>query len=196
MTTSARSDIEYLGMIPPPGTNSEGLDSKALPKYLPGLSENEEAPKMVHPDEMKIYSSVADILVGEDSDGKSEDNDTDFEDMSKEESEREYQKLLPGNKIRYIQFYSFHLQLQRNERCSGMLYQTICHQMCSELYPTMPEAIASEEMSTYDVDPNHVQVEKVIQKDGAVVEKILPILIKGEPNQEHTTKEPSIMTPY
>ena len=77
-----------------------------------------------------------------------------------------------------------------------MLYQTIHHQVCSELYPTMPKAIASEEMSTYDVDPNHIQVEKIIQKDGAVVKKILPILIKAEPDQEHTTKEPSIMTPY
>ena len=77
-----------------------------------------------------------------------------------------------------------------------MPYQTIHHQMHSELYPTMPEAIVSEEMSTYDVDSNHVQVEKVIQKDGAVVKKILPILIKAEPDQEHITKESSIMTLY
>ena len=60
----------------------------------------------------------------------------------------------------------------------------------------MPEAVASEELSTYEVDPNHVQVEKVIQKDGAVIKKILPILIKAEPDQVHTTTEASIMTQY
>ena len=72
----------------------------------------------------------------------------------------------------------------------------IRHQMHSELFPAMPETVASEELSTYEVNPNYVQVEKVIQKDGAIIKKILPILIKAEPDQEHTTKEPSIMMPY
>ena len=116
--------------------------------------------------------------------------------MSDGKLEQEYQKLSPGDKIKYNQFYSFHLQMQRNERCSGMLYQAICHQVCSELYPTMPETVASEELATYEVNPDHVQAEKVIQRDEAVVKKILPILIKVEPNHEHTTKEPTIMTPY
>ena len=97
MTTSASNDIEYLEMIPPPVTNLEGLDSKALPEYLPWLSEHEEAPRMGHPDEMKIHSAVTDVLVGEDSDGKSEDNDTDFEDMFEEDLGREYQKLSLGD---------------------------------------------------------------------------------------------------
>ena len=86
--------------------------------------------------------------------------------------------------------------MQMNEWCSGMLYQTIYHQVCSELYPTMPETVASEELATYEVNPDHVQVEKVIQRDGVVMKKILPILIKAEPDHEHTTKEPTIMTPY
>ena len=77
-----------------------------------------------------------------------------------------------------------------------MLYQAIHHQIHSELYHTVPEAVASEELATYEVDPDHVQVEKVIQRDGTVVKKILPILIKAEPDHEHTTKEPTIMTPY
>ena len=63
--------------------------------------------------------------------------------------------------------------MKRNERCSGMLYQTIRHQVYSELYPTMPETVASEELATYEVNPNHVQVEKIIQRDGAVMKKIL-----------------------
>ena len=86
--------------------------------------------------------------------------------------------------------------MQRNERSSGMPSQAIHHQVCSELYTTMQETVASEELATYEVDPDHVQVGKVIQRDGAVVKKILPILIKAEPDQKHTTKKPSIMTPY
>ena len=191
MTSSTSDDIEVLSTMPPPASRLVGLDKEVLPEYVPKLIGDEEAPRIIHPEEGKIFSAVTDILVGEDSYGNRENNNTDFDDMSDVELEREYQKLSPGDKIQYNQLYSFHLQLQCNERCSGILNQMIRHQMCSKLFPAMPETVASEELSTYEVDPNHDQVEKVIQKDGAIVKKILPILIKAEPDQEHNDPIPA-----
>ena len=77
-----------------------------------------------------------------------------------------------------------------------MLYQTIQRQMRSELFPALPETVASEELIKCEVYPNHVQVEKAVQKNGTVIKRILPILIKEEPDKEHITKEPSLLMPY
>ena len=108
MTSSTSDDIEVLNTMPPPASRLVGLDKEVLPEYVPKLIENEEAPRMIHPEEGKIFSTVTNVLVWEDSDGNIEDNNMDFEDMSNGELDREYQKLpeSPRDKIWYNQFKS------------------------------------------------------------------------------------------
>ena len=109
MTSSTSDDTEVLSTMPPPASRLIGMDKEVLPEYMPRLIGDEEAPRMIHSEEGKIFSAVIDVLVGEDSDGNIEDNDTDFEDMSDGELEREYQKLSLGDKIWYNQSYNFHI---------------------------------------------------------------------------------------
>ena len=195
MRTSASNDIEYLETILPPVINLEGLDNKVLPKYLPQLSKHEQAPRMVHPDEMKIYSVVIDILVGQDSDGKSEDNDTDFEDMSEEELEniKNCHREIKSDVISFIAFIYNYKGMRDVQACCTKPSITRC---TVNYTPPCLRPSPVKRCPPMMWTQNHVQVEKVIQKDGAAVKKILPILIKAEPDQEHTTKEPSIMTLY
>ena len=79
MTSSTSDDIEVLSTMPPPASRLIGLDKEVLPEYMPRLIGDEEAPRMIHSEEGKIFSAATDVPVGEDSDGNIGDNGTHFE---------------------------------------------------------------------------------------------------------------------
>ena len=50
--------------------------------------------------------------------------------------------------------------------------------------------MAKEELANVDIDEEQVQIVKMVDKDGKMVKKVKPILIKKELNREHATKIP------
>ena len=53
--------------------------------------------------------------------------------------------------------------------------------------PAIPTEIAKEELANVDIDEEQVQIIKMVDKDGKMVKKVKPILIKKELNREHAT---------
>ena len=56
--------------------------------------------------------------------------------------------------------------------------------------PAIPTEIAREELANVDVDEEQVQIIKMVDKDGKLVKKVKPILIKKELDREHATVIP------
>ena len=56
--------------------------------------------------------------------------------------------------------------------------------------PAIPAEIAQEELANVDVDEEQVQIVKMVDKDGKLVKKVKPILIKKELDREHATVIP------
>ena len=55
---------------------------------------------------------------------------------------------------------------------------------------TIPPEVAKEELANVDIDEEQVQIVKMVDKDGKMVKKVKPILIKKELDREHATKIP------
>ena len=56
--------------------------------------------------------------------------------------------------------------------------------------PAIPAEIAREELANVDDDEEQVQIVKMVDKDGKLVKKVKPILIKKELDREHATVIP------
>ena len=56
--------------------------------------------------------------------------------------------------------------------------------------PAIPPEVAKEELANVDIDEEQVQIVKMVDKDGKMVKKVKPILIKKELDREHATKIP------
>ena len=53
--------------------------------------------------------------------------------------------------------------------------------------PAIPTEIVKEELANVDIDEEQVQIIKMVDKDGKMVKKVKPILIKKELDREHAT---------
>ena len=53
--------------------------------------------------------------------------------------------------------------------------------------PAIPTEIAKEKLANVDIDEEQVQIIKMVDKDGKMVKKVKPILIKKELDREHAT---------
>ena len=135
------------------------------------------------------------ILIGEASDDSTpSESDSNISDMSDRTPEREFQKLLGADKLKYNQFYMFHYQSQQADKTCGLIHQRLRHQVRSEMTPKIPEVVAIEEMKDIEVECNIVQVEMVVDELGKEVGQILPVLVKEEPDHQHTTWTPATKT--
>ena len=56
--------------------------------------------------------------------------------------------------------------------------------------PAIPPEVAKEELTNVDIDEDQVQIVKMVGKDGKMVKKVKPILIKKELDREHATEIP------
>ena len=106
--------------------------------------------------------------------------------LTEEELEEEFNKLSASNKIRYNQWVEFHKQYQRMHGIAGTSAQIICY-ISDMNKPAIPTEIAKEELANVDIDKEQVQIVKMVDKDGKMVKKVKPILIKKELDREHAT---------
>ena len=135
------------------------------------------------------------VLIGEASDGSTPSkSDSNISNMSDRTLEQEFQKLSVADKLKYNQFYIFHYQSQWANKTCGLIHQGLRHQVRSEMTPKMTKVIAIEKMKDVKAECNIVQVEMVVDELGKEVCQILPILVKEEPNHQHTTWAPATQT--
>ena len=88
----------------------------------------------------------------------------------------------------------FHYQSQRADKTCGLIHQRLRHQVRSEMMPKMPKVVAIEEIKEVKVECNVVQVETMVDESRKEVHRILPILVKEEPDHQHTTWAPATKT--
>ena len=106
--------------------------------------------------------------------------------LTEEELEEEFNKLSASDKIRYNQLVEFHEHYQRTHGIAGMSFQIIRY--ISDINkPAIPTEIAKEELANVDIDEEQVQIIKMVDKDGKMVNKVKLILIKKELDREHAT---------
>ena len=105
-----------------------------------------------------------------------------------EELEEEFSKLSASDKIKYNQWVEFHEAYQRTHGITGTSSQ-IFHYISDLNKPTIPPEVAKE-LANVGIDEEQVQIIKMVDKDGKMVKKVKPILIKKELDREHATKIP------
>ena len=109
--------------------------------------------------------------------------------LTEEELEEEFNKLSMSDKIKYNQWVEFHEVYQRTHGIAGTSSQIFRY--ISDLNkPAIPPEVAKEELANVDIDEEQVQIVKMVDKDGKMVKKVKPILIKKELDREHATKIP------
>ena len=106
-----------------------------------------------------------------------------------EEELEEFNKLSGSDKIRYNQWVEFHEHYQKTHGIAGTSSQIIRY-ISDMKKPSIPAEIAKEELANVDVDEEQVQIVKMVDKDGKLVKKVKPILIKKELDREHATVIP------
>ena len=109
--------------------------------------------------------------------------------LTEEELEEEFNKLSASDKIKYNQWVEFHEAYQRTHGITGTSSQ-IFHYISDLNKPAIPSEVAKEELANVDTDEEQVQIVKMVDKDGKMVKKVKPILIKKELDREHATKIP------
>ena len=112
-----------------------------------------------------------------------------IQELTEEELEEEFNKLLASDKIRYNQWVQFHETYQRTHGIVGTSSQ-IVHYISDLNKPAIPPEVANEELTNIDIDEEQVQIVKMVDKDGKMVKKVKPILIKKELNKEYASKIP------
>ena len=106
--------------------------------------------------------------------------------LTEEELEEEFNKLSASDKIRYNQWVEFHEHYQKMHGIAGTSSQII-HYISDMNKPAIPIEIAKEELANVDINEEQVQIIKMVDKDGKMVKKVKPILIKKELDREHAT---------
>ena len=106
--------------------------------------------------------------------------------LSEEELEEEFNKLSASDKITYNQWVEFHEHYQKMHGIAGTSSQII-HYISDMNKPAIPTEIAKEELANVDIDEEQVQIIKMVDKDGKMVKKVKPILIKKELDRKHAT---------
>ena len=141
---------------------------------------------------------ISKIMEARDSKGNpEEDGDSDFDycaDLSDEDLALEFEKLSAADKIRYNEWFDFHSKYQRNTGIGGSISQII-RNISNQNKPFIPDEIPKKEFEEVDVDPDQVQIECMIDKDGKEVKKVKPILIKKEITTNYATQIPFELGP-
>ena len=136
---------------------------------------------------------ISKIMEARDSKGNSEEeSDSDFDycaDFSDEELAQEFEKLSSADKIRYNEWFDFHSKYQQNTGIGGTISQII-RNISNQNKPLIPDKIPKKGFEEVDVDPDQVQIECMIDKDGKEVKKVKPILIKKEITTNYATQVP------
>ena len=136
---------------------------------------------------------ISQVMEARDSKGNpEEDSSSDFEciiELSEEDLALEFVKLSASDKIRYNEWFNFHTKYQRSMGIGGSVSQII-RNISNQNKPLIPEEIPRREFEEVDIDPDQVQIECMVDKDGREVKKVKPILIKKELMMNYATQVP------
>ena len=136
---------------------------------------------------------ISKVMEARDSKGNpEEDTDSDFEycaDLSDEDLALEFKKLSAADKIQYNEWFDFHSKYQRSMGIGGSISQII-RNISNQNKPLIPDKIPKKEFEEVDMDPDQVQIEHMIDKDGKEVKKVKPIIIKKEITAHYATQVP------
>ena len=136
---------------------------------------------------------ISQVMEARDSKGNpEEDSSSDFEycaDLSDEDLALEFKKLSAADKIRYNEWFDFHSKYQRSTGIGGSISQII-RNISNQNKPLIPEEIPKKEFEEVDVDPDQVQIECMVDRDGREVKKVKPILIEKELTANYATQVP------
>ena len=91
--------------------------------------------------------------------------------------------------MRYNQWYAFHHEYQHQNNIAGIATQIIRH-ISNQNKPNIPPIIAQTELADVEVDEDLVQIIWMEDRDGNVVKRVKPILIKKEISQEYASVLP------
>ena len=105
---------------------------------------------------------ISKIIEAKDSKGNPEkESDPDFDyyaNLTEEEIAKEFQKLTPADKIRYNDWFDFHMKYQQNTGIGGTFSQII-HGISNQNKPLIPDEILKKEFEKIEFDPDQVQIE-------------------------------------
>ena len=125
------------------------------------------------------------------------ESDPDFNcyaNITEEELAQEFTKLSPANKICYSQWFDFHSHYQQATGIGGSITQII-RGIANQNKPLIPEEIPKKEYKQVDFNPDQVQIERIVDKDGKEVKCVKPILIKKEIEEDYATQAPFELGP-
>ena len=112
---------------------------------------------------------ISKIMEAKDSKGNPEkESDPDFDyyaNLTEEEIAKEFQKLTPADKIRYNEWFDFHTKYQKNTGIGGTISQIICG-ISNQNKHLIPDEIPKKEFEEIEFDPDQVQIEQMVDKDG------------------------------
>ena len=97
--------------------------------------------------------------------------------LSDKELEEQFQALSASDKLKYNQWYAFQHEYQCKNNIAGTATQIICH-ISNQNKPNIPPIITQTELADVEVDEDLVQIVRIEDKDGNVVKRVKPILIK------------------
>ena len=96
------------------------------------------------------------------------ESDPDFDyyvNLTEEEIAKEFEKLTPADRIRYNEWFDFHSKYQKNTGIGGTISQIICG-ISNQNKPLIPDEIPKKEFEEVEFDPDQVQIERMVDKDG------------------------------
>ena len=130
------------------------------------------------------------VLLGEDDEETEKVSSLDIiQELTEEEMEEEFRKLSASDKIMFNQWVEFHDTYQRTHGIVGTSSQIIRH-ISNPNKPAIPTEIAKEELTNVDIDEEQVQIIRMVDKDGQMIKKVKPILIKKEIDRQYASKVP------
>ena len=130
------------------------------------------------------------VLLGEDDEEIEEVSGLDIiQELTEEELEEEFRKLSSYDNIKFNQWVQFHETYQRTHGIARTSSQIIRY-ISNQNKPAIPTEIAKVELMNIDIDEEQVQIISMVDKDGKMIKKVKPILIKKEIDREYASKVP------
>ena len=136
------------------------------------LNEEGEVMRMVN---REGDPEILKIMEAKDSKGNPEkESDPDFDyyaNLKEEEIAKEFEKLTPTDKIKYNEWFDFHSKYQKDTGIEGTISQII-HGISNQNKPLIPDEIPKKEFEEVEFDPDQVQIERMVDKDGKEIKRV------------------------
>ena len=88
-----------------------------------------------------------------------------YANLTEEEIAKEFEKLTPTDKIKYNEWFDFHSKYQKNTGIRSTISQII-RGISNQNKLLIPDEITKKEFEEVEFDPDQVQIERMVDKDG------------------------------